>query len=274
MSTLLRPQLPCSQPPVPTMSLPSWRSRSWPESRITSSARRGFYIAKSLMSSADPKGEHIALPIDLIRLSPLPGDKGTIIVCIYQFPGPNYMFKTIDLGPAFFWARKRDDRWVASPNTGFETRNQISLQHFLDFAIGATQCLEMIHHGQGIVHGEIRGDAFHYNVETNKVKLITFGSGLRSFEHGLTSTGWSSFRRNSAPTTNCDTSALNKRGVCRLNLTPGLISIRSVSYSGPSWRNNPFSTEKPLWISSRVSLAAGSPMYPRFGWMRLMSSAG
>ncbi|KAG9234466.1 HHK1, histidine kinase-group X protein [Amylocarpus encephaloides] len=56
---------------------------------------------------------------------------------------------------------------------------------------GATQCLEILHHRQRIVHGEIRGDAFHMHVETGKVRLIAFGSGLRTFEHGLTSSGWS-----------------------------------------------------------------------------------
>lgn len=45
------------------------------------------------------------------------------------------------------------------------------------------------------VHGEIRGDAFHMSPETAKVKLINFGSGLRTFEHGLTSTGWSTLSR-------------------------------------------------------------------------------
>jgi len=29
------------------------------------------------------------------------------------------------------------------------------------------------------------------NVETGKVKMISLGSGVRIFEHGLTSTGWS-----------------------------------------------------------------------------------
>ncbi|KAH8899572.1 hsp90-like protein [Thozetella sp. PMI_491] len=156
---------------------------------------RGFHIAKNLMSSADPNGEHITKPLDLIRLNPLPGDRGTIIVAIYLFPGTNYMYSVMDLGPAFFWASKEEDRWTVSSRDQFKPEMRISLQHFLDFAIGATECLEMIHHGQGIIHGEIRGDAFHYNVETNKVKLISFGSGLRSFEHGLTSTGWSSLSR-------------------------------------------------------------------------------
>lgn len=38
----------------------------------------------------------------------------------------------------------------------------------------------------------VRGDAFHWNQDTGKVILVNFGSGLRTFEHGLTSTGWSS----------------------------------------------------------------------------------
>ncbi|KAK3683483.1 hypothetical protein B0T22DRAFT_248627 [Podospora appendiculata] len=156
---------------------------------------RAFHIAKSLVSSADPNGEHIAKPLDLIRLAPLPGDRGTIIVAIYHFPGPNYIFKVLNLGPAFFYARKHNDRWEAYRNNRPRLSPPISLQHFLDFAIGATQCLEMIHHSQGIVHGEIRGDAFHYNVQTGQVKLVSFGSGLRSFEHGLTSTGWSALSK-------------------------------------------------------------------------------
>ncbi|RAL61493.1 hypothetical protein DID88_009422 [Monilinia fructigena] len=41
----------------------------------------------------------------------------------------------------------------------------------------------------------IWGDAFHMNAETGRVKLINFGSGLRTFEHGLTSTGWSTLSK-------------------------------------------------------------------------------
>jgi len=38
-------------------------------------------------------------------------------------------------------------------------------------------------------------DAFHFNQETGRVKLINFGSGVRSFEHGLTTSGWSLLSR-------------------------------------------------------------------------------
>ena len=156
---------------------------------------RAFHIAKSLISTSDPNGEHIARPIDLLRLAPLPADKGAIIVAIYLHPGQNYLASVLDQGPAFYQARKVDDVWQRYREEDFEATQPISLQRFLDFAVGAAQCLEMIHHGQGVVHGEIRGDAFHFCLEKNMVKLTSFGSGLRSFEHGLTSTGWLSLSK-------------------------------------------------------------------------------
>ncbi|KAK0723180.1 hypothetical protein B0T26DRAFT_642287 [Lasiosphaeria miniovina] len=156
---------------------------------------RAFHIAKSLVAGADPNCEHIVKPLELIRLAPLPGDRGAIIVTIYHSPGPDHIFRVLDLGPAFYYAKKEKDRWEAHRDETPKLDPPISLQNFLDFAIGASQCLEMIHHGQGIIHGEIRGDAFHYSLESNKVKLVAFGSGLRSFEHGLTSTGWSALSK-------------------------------------------------------------------------------
>ncbi|KAK6955529.1 hypothetical protein Daesc_003169 [Daldinia eschscholtzii] len=156
---------------------------------------RTFHIAKSLIATADPEGVHNVKPIDLLRLNPQPGDRAPIIVAIYEHPGENYLFKALDLGPAFYYAKKIEDRFEAYRKNDFSLEPPISLMHFLDFAIGATQCLEILHHGHGMVHGEIRADAFHFNIETNKVKLISFGSGVRSFEHGLTSTGWSTLSK-------------------------------------------------------------------------------
>jgi signal transduction histidine kinase/predicted ATPase/DNA-binding response OmpR family regulator/serine/threonine protein kinase len=156
---------------------------------------RAFHISKSLVSSVDPNGERIVKPLDLLRLPPLPGDRGPIIVAIYEDAGPNHLFRILDLGPAFYFVEKFHDRWESCPRQPPTLESPISLRHFLDFAIGAAQCLEIIHHGQGIVHGEIRGDAFHFNVETGRVKLVSFGSGVRSFEHGLTSTGWSALSK-------------------------------------------------------------------------------
>ncbi|KAH6606673.1 serine threonine kinase [Trichoderma cornu-damae] len=151
---------------------------------------RAFQIAKSVSTTADPNGDHIVKPLDLIRLNPVAGDRGAIVVAIYQHPGPNHLLDLLDMGPAFYHARKDGDAYRAY-HCRPTLHPPISLRMFLDFAIGATQCLEILHHSRGMVHGEIRGDAFHFNAEENKVRVMSFGSGVRSFEHGLTSTGWS-----------------------------------------------------------------------------------
>ncbi|TDZ23014.1 Two-component system protein A [Colletotrichum orbiculare MAFF 240422] len=156
---------------------------------------RAFHIAKNLFATADPNGHHIVKPLELIRLAPHPGDRGSIVVAIYQHPGQNYLFDLSDLGPAFYKARKVEDRYEAYRRDDFRLKPPIGLQYFLDFAIGASQCLEILHYGQVITHGEIRPDAFHFNIETNSVKLINFGTGTRSFEGGLSSTSWSSLSK-------------------------------------------------------------------------------
>ncbi|KNB05394.1 hypothetical protein FOXG_07701 [Fusarium oxysporum f. sp. lycopersici 4287] len=156
---------------------------------------RAFHIAKSLIATSDPTGEHIVKPIDLIRLQPLPGDRAQVVVSIYQHPGPNYLLEVLDMGPAFYRARIQGETFTSLRKNEPELHPPISLQYFLDFAIGATQCLELLHHNLGMIHGEIRGDAFHFNIETGQVKVMSFGSGIRSFEHGLTSTGWSTLSK-------------------------------------------------------------------------------
>ena len=151
---------------------------------------RAFQISKSLNATSDPHGDHIVQPIDLIRLNPGPGDRAALAVSIYQSPGPNFLVGLMDMGPAHYRARKDGDNYVSYRPQVTELQAPIGLDDFLDFAVGAVQCLEILHHGHGIVHGEIRADAFHFNHEDNKVRIVSFGSGLRSFEHGLTSTGW------------------------------------------------------------------------------------
>lgn len=157
---------------------------------------RTYHICRNLIKSVDPKGEHIVKPVDIMRLPSQQGDKGPIIVCIFEHPGPNYLPRVIDNGPAWYRGRRNVDADNHEAfRAEFTPKEAMPLQTFLDFAIGATQCIEILHHKQRIVHGEIRGDAFHMNPETSAVKLINFGSGLRTFEHGLTSAGWSALSK-------------------------------------------------------------------------------
>jgi len=155
---------------------------------------RAFHICKNLIKSVDPDGNHIIRPIDIIRLASVQGDKSPIVVCIFEHPGNNYLPRILDYGPAYYRGRKAGDKYEAFREE-HSPKETVQLELFLDFAVGATECLEILHHGQRIVHGEIRGDAFHMNIETGKVRLINFGSGLRTFEHGLTSSGWNTLSK-------------------------------------------------------------------------------
>ncbi|KAG6213833.1 hypothetical protein E4U50_000863 [Claviceps purpurea] len=200
------PSTPQSQPQLHLTSTPTQPIEQLPVVEELVAARvsyhtireeRGFQIAKNVTATADPNGNHIAKPIDLIRLNPAPGDRGAITVGIYHHPGSNFLSKIIDFGPACYQARKEGPDLVPyrpKPESA-EQRQPMDLEYFLEFAMGAVQCLEILHHGQGLVHGEIRADAFHFNAEENKVRIVSFGSGLRTFEHGLTSTGWSTLSK-------------------------------------------------------------------------------
>jgi signal transduction histidine kinase/predicted ATPase/DNA-binding response OmpR family regulator/serine/threonine protein kinase len=152
---------------------------------------RAYQIAKTIVGTVDPHGDHIVKPLDLIRLAPVAPERNSLIVAIYQQIGRNHLLDVLDMGPAFYMARKEGDLYHSYINRNRPLQAPIGLHDFLDFAIGAVHSLEILHHGRGMIHGEIRGDTFHFNLQENKVRIMSFGSGLRSFEHGLTSTGWS-----------------------------------------------------------------------------------
>ncbi|KAL1639035.1 Chk1 protein kinase [Diplodia intermedia] len=149
---------------------------------------REFALAKSIVSDCDTDCKHFVRPVELVRLPARPGSD-TLIVSIFESPGDNYIRDIVDLGPAFY----RIAKWQAPPGT--KTSMQIPLQLFMRFATGASESLEILHNTKKLVHGEIRGDAFHFNQETGEVRMLNFGSGSRSFENGLTSAGWSTLSR-------------------------------------------------------------------------------
>lgn len=149
---------------------------------------REFHMLRSIMQTSDPDCNHTIRPIDLIRLSRDPGDAGPLLVAIFESPGPNMLRELVAFGPAWFAVGRKADSADSTPG------EQVSLSTFLDFAIGACDCLELLHYGLKTVHGEIRGDAFHFNREIGSVKLTNTGNGARSFDNIL-SEGWSSLSR-------------------------------------------------------------------------------
>lgn len=149
---------------------------------------REFHMIRSIVQTSDPDCNHTIRPLDLIRLPPDPGDSGPLLVATFESPGLNLLRELVAFGPAWFAVGVKN--YSNDPTLG----EQVSLSVFLDFAIGACDCLELLHYGLKTVHGEIRGDAFHFNRDTSSVKLTNTGNGARSFDNIL-SEGWSSLSR-------------------------------------------------------------------------------
>jgi hypothetical protein len=146
---------------------------------------REYKQAVALRKLSEEDNVHFVKPLHFYRLPAKQAGDKPLAVSIIEAPGSNYLFDIVEFGPNFYKA-------TSPAELGSDRNKQTPLLTFLDFAIGASECCEILHHGHEMVHGELRGDAFHYNKDTGHVRLINFGSGARSFEHGLTSAGWSS----------------------------------------------------------------------------------
>ncbi|KAJ9648953.1 Chk1 protein kinase [Coniosporium tulheliwenetii] len=154
---------------------------------------REFQLCKRIVSRSDPQCEHFVRPIELVRLPARYGGDA-LVAAIFEAPGENYLRELVEFGPNFYRGAS-DELNGGLTSYGMRKANQTPLVPFLAFAIGAARCLEIIHHELGIVHGELRGDAFHFNQQTGSVRMLNFGSGARSFENGLTSAGWAVLSR-------------------------------------------------------------------------------
>ncbi|KAL3496895.1 hypothetical protein BJX62DRAFT_232091 [Aspergillus germanicus] len=149
---------------------------------------REFHMLRSIQMSSDPDCNHTMRPLDLIRLPSDPGDQGPLLVAIFESPGPNMLRELIAFGPAWFAVGGRGESVEPSPG------EQVPLSVFLDFSIGACDCVELLHYGLKTVHGELRPDAFHFNREARSVKLMNTGNGAKAFDNVL-SEGWVSISR-------------------------------------------------------------------------------
>ncbi|KAF4201657.1 hypothetical protein CNMCM8927_001300 [Aspergillus lentulus] len=156
---------------------------------------------RRLAAVADPQYNCLLRPLEVERL-PSRDQEPPLVACIYESPGPNDLLKYVDCGLTWYReAPKVDDSDGDHDNSSDEDDNDASsprrswdepmpLSTFLDFAIGAAECIKLLH-SQQIVHGEIRADAFHFSEETGKVKLIHLGAGLRRYRSDLRNATWS-----------------------------------------------------------------------------------
>ena len=156
---------------------------------------REYHLLKSFIQHSDPECLHAVHPLSLDILPGRQSDEYNYVVSVFDSPGQNYVKDLIDLGPAWLGPSKLYGRNAKGEDQTAIGHTPVSICTFLSFAIGACECLELLHHGLQVVHGELRADAFHFNQDTGTVKLINFGSGPRSFENGLTSSGWMTLSR-------------------------------------------------------------------------------
>ncbi|EMD66665.1 hypothetical protein COCSADRAFT_84482 [Bipolaris sorokiniana ND90Pr] len=154
---------------------------------------REFHLSKLVVKESDPEGRHFVRPIEFVRLPARHGED-QLVASIFEAPGPNYLKELVDFGPNWYNFRRNINGSTSPQLDALLSNHGVPLLTFLDFAVGSVECLEILHHGHEIVHGEIRGDAFHF-AEPGIVKMINFGSGARSFENGLTSAGWSALSK-------------------------------------------------------------------------------
>ncbi|KAK5084514.1 Chk1 protein kinase [Lithohypha guttulata] len=150
---------------------------------------REYKSMLAIAKDCDPTHEHILHPIDLFKLPATADDPFPLLVCVYEQPGPNYLRDVLNFGPNFYSMNNRNTN--VTTNSG----GLLPLQSFLDFAIGACSCLELLHHGVSRIHGEIRQDSFHWNKDLGVVRLQNIGNGPRAFENLLSSSAWAAMSR-------------------------------------------------------------------------------
>lgn len=120
---------------------------------------REYKLAERLKAEDDPECIHFAEPVQFLRLpARLPGEH-TLVAFIVRAPGSNYLRHLVEFGPNFY--RGSLPSSPTSPDRDVDkqlldadsTRAQVPMHLFLDFAIGAAKCCEILHHGKELVHG-------------------------------------------------------------------------------------------------------------------------
>ncbi|KAJ8091390.1 Chk1 protein kinase [Marasmius tenuissimus] len=141
--------------------------------------------------------ENYSPALRMIEMISIPRDHGDVVVLLLAHPGLNLLgrylppSKVNDLlladvsrprpphshGDVFMM--DIDEADIAEEMEAFDI---MDLATFLEFAIQATLCLQMTHKA-GIVHREIRGNAFHLNAHSGSVRFAHFGNRAVSLEN-------------------------------------------------------------------------------------------
>ncbi|KAI0286668.1 histidine kinase [Russula aff. rugulosa BPL654] len=151
--------------------------------------QREAHILTRMQTSPEALSTTLRL-IDLISISRLNGD---CVVLLLVHPGPNLLGRYLPLSRinALLLAEPPLSRLSTAQGDVFmnevgevgdvESTDTMDLATFLEFAIQATHCLENLHR-LGIVHREVRANAYHINVHSGVVRLVHYGNRSVSLE--------------------------------------------------------------------------------------------
>ncbi|KAJ6016778.1 hypothetical protein N7451_000157 [Penicillium sp. IBT 35674x] len=117
-----------------------------------------------LASVAAAHREYFLRPVEMLRLPSLDDDHmSSLLVCIYENPGPNDLLRYVDCGATWYQLRPEEEvNHNETQDTGSRRSDRdelMPLSTFVKFAIGAAECIQILH-SQQIVHGQIRGRHF------------------------------------------------------------------------------------------------------------------
>ncbi|GAW08325.1 histidine kinase [Lentinula edodes] len=133
----------------------------------------------------------------MIELLTIPREHGDVVVLLLVHPGLNLLGRYLppskvndlllaDISRPRHAPSHRDafmmDIDISDIEQEMEAFDVVDLATFLEFAIQATMCLETIHKA-GIIHREIRANAFHLNAHSNIVRFAHFGNRAVSLEN-------------------------------------------------------------------------------------------
>ncbi|KAL0581381.1 Chk1 protein kinase [Marasmius crinis-equi] len=141
--------------------------------------------------------ENYSPALRMIELLNIPRDHGDVVILLLAHPGLNLLGRYLPPSKVNDLLLADVSRSRPTPSHGdiymmdideadiaeeMEAFDIMDLATFLEFAIQATLCLEMTHKA-GIIHREIRGNAFHLNAHSGTVRFAHFGNRAVSLEN-------------------------------------------------------------------------------------------
>ncbi|KAI0307475.1 histidine kinase [Multifurca ochricompacta] len=154
--------------------------------------QREAHILARMQTSPEALSTTLRL-MDFISISRSNGD---CVVLLLVHPGPNLLGRYLPLSrinalllaepPALRLTTSQEDIFMSevgdcSAPRDVESTDTMDLATFLEFAIQATHCLENLHR-LGIVHREVRANAYHINAHSGVVRLVHYGNRSVSLE--------------------------------------------------------------------------------------------